>query len=209
MLMNNQNTGNNKFRASVRKDRDNNSYVDPLKLPSRSPMFWKEDGVDHINIGHAAKTEIGKALNHSSMITLNHSKFGKFSSIQSFWHYIQSEERDDRIRTLTGQMLMKFIKNLTTTRVVNFRAIILDANYQRIIQHDRFLNDLKESELPLDCYFVNESGVRIRPPYFKWLNIGLEEIRLALKEDREPDFKRFMDRPDVDIYHFVLPGSSK
>lgn len=201
--MTQQNTGNGRNRPTSKgRATDDN----PLRSSSPSPMLWKGDGVDHINIFREGKTALGRDLEHGSSLPLKHSIFGKFNTVEGFWYYIQSEERDDRVRQLSGMKLNRFIKQLTTTRVYNFRAIILDANYQRIQQHPQLRNGLIESTLPFDAYSVNDAGIRIRPPYFKWLTLGIEEIRRAIQEQRDPDFTIYKDHRDKDIYHYVAPN---
>lgn len=174
--------------------------------PAPTPMLWTEDGVDHINIWEEGATDLGQVMSHSSPIELNHSLFGRFSNMQAFWNYIQSVERDDRIRALTGRNLRQFSQKLTPAKVVNFRAIIMDSNYQRAKQYPLIVKELVESSLPFDCYYLHRtSKVRIRPNFFLWLNRGWEEIRKALKEDREPDFSFLLDKPGTQIYQFVTP----
>lgn len=181
----------------------------PLKKSQPSAMALISDGIDHINIGRDAETEFGKLLQNESAIPLRHSIFGTFSNVMCFWYYIQSVERDDRIRKLTGHGLNRYIKRLTPDRIRNFRAIILDACYQRIYQTDELYNEMMESSLPFDCYVVNESGIRIRNEYAHWLSTGMEEIRSALRDNKEPDFSRFKDDRAVDTYHYVLPQNTR
>jgi len=179
-----------------------------LKEPTASPMHWKGDGVDHYNIWEIAETELGKFLMHSSLNGFRHKLFGKFVSIESFWNYIQSEERDDQIRVMHGPILRTFIRKLNMRRVKNFRAIIMDANWQKIRQNKEMMTMMAESTLPFDCYFINTKiGVRTRPSFFKWVVMGFDEIRQALKEGREPVFDFLLDVPDSDIYQFALTST--
>lgn len=177
-----------------------------LKDPTPSPMLWGPDGIDHINIWEQAETEIGKFLVHSSPYSIKHRYFGRFKTMEAFWHYIQSNERDDRIRNMSGPVLKKFSKQLTPARVVNFRAIVMDSNWQRIKQHPEQAEMVKESTLPFDCYFINnQSGIRTRPTFYKWLVMGFEEIRDALKEKREANFDFLLDVVKSTTYEFILP----
>jgi hypothetical protein len=176
-----------------------------IKNISKSPMLWMDDGVDHINIWEQAGTAIGKMITNNSKFPVNHKIFGKFCSIESFWHYIQSEERDDRIRVMSGVLLKQFSKKLTVTKVINFRAIILDTAWQRVKQHPGMMIGLKESILPFDCYYVSKTGLKTRPIFFKWLVMGYDEIREAIKENREPVFDFLLDKKHSDIYKFCNP----
>lgn len=181
----------------------------PARLddPSPSAMNWKGDGIDHINIGRQAVTDLGFGLSNSSPLDFDHSIFGNFCSMETFWHYIQSKERDDRIRGMKGPVLQKFVEMLTWNSVKNFRAIIMDAHYQRIKQYEALKAELTKSTLPFDCYTINTSGIRIRPKFFKWVIFGFEEIRAALRENREPNFDILKDIENSGIYDFVIPST--
>ena len=193
------------------------SYVKPAKqktpkvkikesTPSNSgnSIDWIEDGVDHINILRGAGTSLGDFLAHGSRYQLTHNIFGKFINMESFWYFIKSEEKDDLLRSKTGRNLKKHALQLNLQNVVNFRAIVMDANYQKIKEYPSFLKLMQESTLPFDCYHINnEHQIRQRPVYYKWLVSGFEEIRTALKEGREPDFTLWMDNPYTSIYAAV------
>lgn len=164
------------------------------------------DGQDHINIYINGATELGRGLTHSARLPLVHSIFGRFDSMQSFWEYIRSEERDDRLRNLHGERLRRMVKKLTPAKVRNFRAIIMDANYQKIKQHPELVKALIASEQPFDCWYRynRENGVQARPGYAHWLIWGFEEIRTALKEGREPDFDELMESRKVGLFDDVV-----
>jgi hypothetical protein len=180
--------------------------VNPIKEPSPSASKWVKDGVDHINVLSSGETEVGRSLAHSSITPFKHSVFGDFKTMEGFWFYIHSEERDDRLRTMTGTTLKRFAKKLTKIHVTNFRAVIMDSNYQRIMQNQFLFDLVNSSDLPFDCYFVLESsGERQRPIFFKWYIMGLEEIRAAIKEDREPNFNFLMDKAKTGVYQFASP----
>jgi hypothetical protein len=94
-------------------------------------------------------------------------------------------------------------------RVQNFKAIILDSIDQRIKQNEKLLKSFSESTLPFDYYKTNSSGIRIRPEHFKWFLTGLEELRKAIKENREPNLDPFIDDHSVDLYYHLLPKNRK
>ena len=194
----------NRIHPKPRRERSN----DGMKDPSPSPMEWKGDGIDHINIWIHAETDLGRFLALDSDLPVNHSYFGRFCSVETFWYYIQSEERDDRIRTMFGKTLKSFVRRLNRQHVVNFRAMIADTMYQRIQQYPPLLEAVKNSVLPFDYYRFdnrNEVKIPIRPNFFKWLLSALEEIRKAVKEGREPNFGFLMDSRKMSIYESVLP----
>lgn len=177
-----------------------------IREPIASAMNWVGDGVDHVNIWERAETDLGRALSMDSAIGLEHHIFGRFSTMEGFWHYIRSEERDDRLRSMSGANLKAFKNKLSPVRITNFKAVIMDSMYQRICQCGPLLQEFKNSVLPFDLYWVaNATGLRCRPAYFGWFIAGLEEIREAFKADRVPRFRFLMDRPNTRIYQFAAP----
>lgn len=177
---------------------NNNKVYPPL-------TSWKGDGEDHINIWKNGKTELGRGLSPQSRYPLKHHIFGEFSSMSNFWSYLNSVERDDRVRNMPPAVLANFSKQLTQQRVVNFFAIIMDAHYQRIKQNKDLHDRLKRCPVPLDMYTVDsETGLPRRAANFSWLLDGFEEIRNALEENRAPDFTFLMDDKENPLYHHEL-----
>jgi hypothetical protein len=171
------------------------------------PSQWKGDGVDHLNINKSAKTAVGRMLSHNHPFVFTHSVLGRFDSIESLWYYVQSEERDHRVRTLRGRALKDHARSLTNVRVTNFRAIILDSNWQKIRQHRNLVSLIRASDLPFDCYHPNGHGALVRPIYTEWLLAGLNEIRSALQDHRTPMFDFLLDVPDSGIYDYINAAS--
>ena len=154
------------------------------------------DGVDHINIWEKASTELGIALSHMADLPFTHETYGKFRSVEGFWHYIRSVTRDDRTRMMAGYKAKKFGDTLESKRVEDFKAIIMDANWQKIKQYDPLVEELKKSTLPFDVYYLfnNDVNVRVRPASAFWLIEGFNEIRKCLKENTKPNFNFLRDR---------------
>jgi len=203
-LKNSEYDNNKQSRSGFRDNRRFNNEPEYMK-PFKDVMSLLGDGVDHINVWTGAETDLGMVLDHAGPLPLNHHVFGFFDNMTSFWFYLQSVERDDRIRRMTPQAAFKFSKKLTFQKVLNFKAIIADSNWQRIKSKPILMNLLKKSTLPFDAYMVNpETGFRTRPAFFGWLVWSFEEIRRAVKEDREPNFNEIMDRKDSDIYDFAV-----
>lgn len=161
------------------------------------------DGVDHINISDEGATELGRSLSHSAKIPFDHSHYGQFVSMNNFWYYIRSVERDDRLRSFYGKRLRMCVDQATTScRVPNFRVLIMDANWQKTQQSPGLLDMLGASAIPFDCWYRyrRDGGIVVRPNFAHWLIAGFEEIRKAVKNSREPDFAFLRDTQDTDIY---------
>lgn len=192
----------NPVKTQVRKTHANSAY-DPYPV---NPNTRGADGEDHINISPYAATELGRAISNEVAVDVRHKIFGKFRSVTGFWYYIKSKERDDRCRQLIAKGLKDFTKGLTLSEVKNFRAIILDTVWMKVEQYPAIREALRESTLPFECYFEDRNtGLRQRPNYFSWFLDGMNEIRLAVQEDRLPDLERFLDDKNSGIYDFVLP----
>lgn len=192
----------NPVKTQVRKTHANSAY-DPYPV---NPNTRGADGEDHINISPYAATELGRAISNEVAVDVRHKIFGKFRSVTGFWYYIKSKERDDRCRQLIAKGLKDFTKGLILSEVKNFRAIILDTVWKKVEQYPAIREALCESTLPFECYFEDRNtGLRQRPNYFSWFLDGMNEIRLAIQEDRLPDLERFLDDKSSGIYDFVLP----
>ena len=191
------------MRHHPRSKRFNQPQFD---LHLQSPEKWQGDGVDHINIWLQGATELGVCLSFDSQIPFTHSIFGEFTVFTGFWHYIKTTERDDLLRGMWGRRLDEYSKRLTRCIVPNFQAIILDANWQRIQQHPVLMKAMEESTLPFDSYSINpDTHLWKRAPYYNWFIAGCEETRKALKENRAPDWSKFLTTPTNDIYEAVRP----
>ena len=155
--------------------------------PKPSPMSRGVDGVDHINIGDQAETQLGRLLSLTKVRSIQHPQLGNFSSIQSLWSFVRSVEQDDRTRTLHGKKLLNFSHRMGSRRVINFTAIIA-AIYVNVIENEAELKALLiENKLPFDYYdTVNEVGLRVRKKFEHWLVPIITDISKALKEDKNP-----------------------
>jgi hypothetical protein len=169
-----------------------------------------EEGVNHILLSKFSKNPVGKILAIDSDEPLHHRTLGYFRTFQGFWHYISTEERDDRLRELTGHNLDKLVEKLTKIRIHNFNALILDALYQRAVQKKESILLIRKSTLPFDHYRIynHKTGLRQRMAFSFWLIEGCEVIRKAIKESSGknivyPDFTPFMNTPNLTLEEFI------
>lgn len=168
------------------------------------PNHLGEDGVDHINISNQAKTDLGQSLSQDVFIEFEHPVFGKFNTLTGFWYYISSTDRKNECRTLNSNKLRRMFKDIKLPSIKNFRAIILEAYWLKITQHEAIQHELLSTELPLDCYFIAANGtVRTRPKNYRWLLQGLNDMRNALKKGVDFDYTRYLDDPNSGIYDYV------
>lgn len=169
------------------------------RFRNSSEIDVSKDGVDYINIYSRGKTRLGRNLSHFARTPFIHPYFGPFESMEGFWFYMKTGKIHDQLRYLYGNRAKQYGKNLATKYDVDFKEDILAGNYQKIIQNDGLRQAFINSELPLTHYYLFEQqvdafmdvGVRksivIFPKNSDWLIDGLEEIRIAMKQDQVPE----------------------
>ena len=172
-----------------------------------NPNSWKGEGEDHINVSRYAKTKLGRLLDLDYPSNYDHPALGPFLSLNSLWFFLRAREKDDRIRTLTGREMKKYISDNCggmIPYVTNFRAVIAHSAYLRIKSVPGLAKELYESTLPFDCYRTLVSGLRVRFDHSLWFTGALEEIRKALVEGRNPDFEHLLDDKSQGVYTATL-----
>lgn len=145
------------------------------------------DGVEYINIYLHGKTELGQMLAHFYKSPFLHPYFGSFNSMEGFWHYIKTQEKDDRLRVMTGPEARKLGKTLTRHYIKNFHDVITAANFYKIEQNEKLKKLFVESTLPFDYYYLFGPGqVLVRPTGGEWLLESFTKIRTMMKEGERP-----------------------
>lgn len=152
------------------------------------------DGQDHILLDFYGKTEVGKLLAMNMRARFDHPILGNFTSFKGMWYFLNSYERDDRMRDLTGMALENFNRMMTPVHVPNVAAIVLSMLYKRLQGDKHALALISESRSPFDCYWTNEAGLRRRHRWAYWLVPGAEEIRRAIQARTAPDFSSFIEQ---------------
>lgn len=176
------------------------------RIPTNASS-WEADGVDHINISRYGKTPLGKMLDMDHIRNFEHPLLGPFKTMNSLWFFLRARQPNDHIRVLNNPELRGFVFNScggVKSGVPNFRAVVMHAAYLRIKAFKDITRLMIESELPFDSYKTLQSGIRVRFEHTLWVVNAFEEIRKALKEEREPNFSHLMDRDTQDIYSGVL-----
>lgn len=160
------------------------------------------EGEDHINISIQSSTKLGKLLDPAYLKTINYRYIGKFSSVLSLWYWIRSDKLDDNFRRLTGSKLKVYAETnkVFGNYVPNFKAIIAKATWIKVKSYPNILKEIKELDPNIKLYsyhIVKSSNLRICTNYASMIIEIAEEIINAVKEDREPNFDLFVDKPNV------------
>lgn len=170
-------------------------------LPT-NPSMWMKEGQDHINLSQQSTQKLGRFLDLDYSRQFDHPILGQFRSLNGLWFFLRAKEPSDKLRGMRGQELKDYTRfhcgGMSPDLQRNFKAVIIHSAWLRIRQFKDIEAMLKVSTLPLDIYSAH-SVVRVRPDYGHWLTRGYEEIRKALKEDREIDLSGFCDRKIKDM----------
>lgn len=117
----------------------------------------KSDGVDHINIHSTAATELGRMLDNLATVPFTHPEYGEFKTVEGFYWYLISGQRDGSFRTHNGhgvrqaaKYLMQDPKHLSG----RYAHEASTATYLKVIQNEELKTLLRESTLPLTCYVL-------------------------------------------------------
>lgn len=154
----------------------------------------EKDGVDHINIGPDARTELGRKLAHFTEARFIHEYLGHFDSMEGFWHFVKAATPDDRLRHMSGKAAYTYGRTLPAVRRQHFQAIIQDGNYSKIDQNPDIKALLIDSTLPFTQYYAwGPQNVLINPKTAPWLIRDFEELRDIFKDGEEMDLLPFED----------------
>lgn len=174
-------------------------------LPSLNDIG--NDGENHINIWESGHTNLGRALSSFTAMPFKHDVYGKFTSIEGFWHYIRSVTKDDDLRHLSGYNARSFGRSLKNDNVPDMYYIIADANWQKIKAYPVLVEEIRNLHIPFDSYYIEDNRsnknvmIRARSLHSKWLVPAFHEIHEAVHQDREPDFSFLKDENKNQFYH--------
>lgn len=178
-----------------------------LDAAYNKPNRFKAEGIDHVNISVLSNNKLGRFLDPGYCINIDYPSIGKFRSILSLIYWLKSPDLDDKIRVLTGTKLNIYVreKSLKNKRLPNYPAILAFATWLKIKQRPDILEEIKNfpDDFTLLSYRVNAvSGIRIATGFAPRIVPIMEEIVLAVKEDREPNFDLFVtNSKEAGVYY--------
>lgn len=181
------------FNRDIEKKNYNN---EPKRQKPKSNLphaaDWVGDGEDHINLFYGGVTDLGRTLHPNSILEFEHPLFGRFNSVSSFWDYIETGAKEQRLRFMSHSVRRETKRKLEKVRVPNLEYMVLDACWERIRSYPDLKEALKNSELPFDLYRTEgKLNIPVRMNEVSWLVEGMELIRRALKNDQHPNFGRW------------------
>lgn len=124
--------------------------------------YWPNtDGLTHINVHHAGKTELGRLLSNSAKTPFIHPVHGHFASIDGFTYWLSvSDTAPDSVRTqlrfIFGSRAKtvgkQVIRDHGKRHIDNFDDELKRAIKEKILQTGNMARDLKMCELPFAHY---------------------------------------------------------
>lgn len=135
------------------------------------------EGVTHHNLNGSSRFEWTRNLYRGAM-GLMHKELGEFTSVYGFLMYVVNEGEDESFRHLSWVRAWS-----GTPRHLNkvTQAMLKDAYFDYLNRHRELRKDFVESELPLDCYYM-QGVLPIRPARASWLTEVLTQVRAEMKE---------------------------
>lgn len=160
-------------------------FLSKLTKP-RVPLF--EDGVTHINCYSKGKTPLGCALSNFALSPFELPDHGKFASVEGYWYWLGNEF--EQLRTMHGleakQEGQAIVKAWDYRRLSDFEFQVKRGILAKIVQRPVLAEEVRASTLPFEHYYVDQKGVPIFLPQYRWMMDWLEEIRRALKASPAP-----------------------
>lgn len=163
------------------------------------------DGVGHIRIDRAGKTELGRILCIDFPWEFTHPVYGYFKSLHNFWVWLHRLDRDeqDTLRNADSAVLRTA---RSSAFVVNDSAIFAAVTWYCINTVENsvkqeIIKGITESTLPFDMYETTREGTpNKRTKFHESYLTTLEIIKKACVAGNEPNFNglRFKDYLSID-----------
>jgi hypothetical protein len=154
------------------------------------------DGTTHIRIDIGAETLLGRSLAPYYECDFVHSVFGHFRTMEGFWRFINCDDEGTKrvqdFRTVSGRGVKKISETMKKRFVSNFKEIIYDATYFRIINDKELCKFFTESTLPFDYYYYfGDYKILIRGKGAPWIIEMYENLRTMIKNGEKPTSPNF------------------
>lgn len=189
------------FKGRSSYNPQKNNMIDLPRLTA-----YEGDGLDHINVYLDPKTELGAILSPFTIHPFVSPFFGRFNSRQGLYFYLLSSNGDEAFRTMVPTRMRNYARNRVSIQAFapNLKYFMTKALWSQVSGNERAIELLKDNQLPFDAYYSYQyrdgdlvSKVLSRPSHNTiWMIQAVNEISAAVKENREPNFAKFIDRPE-------------
>lgn len=145
------------------------------------------DGVDHINVYSNGRTELGRQLSNLAHMPFVHPRYGKFASVEGFWHWVSTGMEHDILRSLHGLEALRKGRTYPMVMIDNFEEIIKSGIEAKINSYPLLKMGLITKKLPLAHYFVfkgkgDAPDKVVVQEQFRWIVAHLEHFANQLRK---------------------------
>lgn len=159
------------------------------------------DGVDHINILSAGKTEVGRALAYTSKCPITIPGIGPFNSMEGFLWFIRTPTTTEKdihkrnlLRGLSGQKARNVGKGGDLIYIKGYKELVEYAIYCKVSQNENIRKLVAESTLPFELYWIDmKSNKEVYPNGWEWQVRAFERVRKHIKDGTEPPCPNVFD----------------
>lgn len=154
------------------------------------------DGITHINTHTKAKNPLGVILSPSYDIgePIHHPLMAHFRSVENLWHYLNTGGTRDNIRTMEPHVARNFARLTKKFSCDKFSELTIDLTILKLQTHSDWVNQMVNSTLPFDHYFVKgRDHMAVRPKVAGLYVKALDDVRKILRGEKEHEFIRFKD----------------
>lgn len=176
------------------------------------PNTYKKEGDDHINISLQSNLPIGQFLDPSYVYNFDTGIGGEFKSVLNLIFWLRSDPLDDGIRVMKRSQLMMLARSRRLKPIKNHLLILLYYTYQKVLSNEvqvANLKKLKDGVEVLSYKTDKKSNLRITNGNASIVCPVMTEVIAAIKEDREPNYSRFIDNPSKRGKTIYLPPPIK
>lgn len=192
-----------------------NNFKDIKKLIKKDdynrPNDFGVEGVDHINVSLHSKSRLGKFLDPGYASFFEYPGLGKFRTILNLIYWLRDPSHNDNLRVCKRNTINSMMGKHNFKPLDNHKAISLYATYIRLLAREELVEEIKNlpDNISVLSYRIHaDSGLRITTGYAIITIPIISELIKAIKEDREPDFKRFLNIVSTKEVGFLPPNIS-
>ena len=121
---------------------------------SETDLDVRNDGKDHVRIGMAGRTLIGRLLANEALTPFRHPRYGHFSSMEAYWAFVKSGMSNPDLRALSGDRAVRETHAVPKISTRLFRKLICEGLEIKVETHLQLRTLLAYNELDFVRYEV-------------------------------------------------------
>lgn len=161
------------------------------------PNTFKVELEDHLNVSLSSSNKLGRFLDPGYGHYFDYPGLGPFRSPLNLVYWLRDPSKNDLLRGLKRRDLNKVIYGNRFPKLSNHQAILLKAMEIRLRTRGDLIKMIKElpDKFEILSYKVHPvTKIRITTGYASIVIPVVEELIKAVKEDRDVDYSRFINK---------------